>query len=131
MIQIMALRPYEDKAGKKRKTHRIISEKWQAESVAELFKNYPKYLKSIPEKERWNIYYTALDCKGDDKKKLPIPDAKYRRVALWGRVQVNQYTDEGKGEVYRKDDADKGQDKIDNIQGCFLSGCVLVFEEIH
>lgn len=60
-IQILALRPYFcKKSQKEKKTTRL---KLEAPNVPDLFKNYKKYLEKIPEKERWNLYFTPAHCK--------------------------------------------------------------------
>ncbi len=65
MIQILGLRPYIDqKTKKEKKKHQLFS---TCESVPWLFKNIDKVVGQIPEAERWNVYYTALNCK-DHKK---------------------------------------------------------------
>ena len=62
-VQILGLRPYTDSRGKERKAERFFEQGWRATSVADLFLNLDEYLKNIPEKEHWNLYYTASVCK--------------------------------------------------------------------
>lgn len=66
MIQIIALRNARKKDGKKTLFHRHIKT-IKPLSVADLFKKIDKAVDMIPEDERWNIYYTALNCVDPDK----------------------------------------------------------------
>lgn len=60
MIQIIALRPYFDEKTKKEKVkHELLG---TAPSVPELFKTLDDVIAKIPETERWNLYFTALNC---------------------------------------------------------------------
>lgn len=62
MIQILSLREVERKGKKKLSDRQHFSRGWRANSVQELFENLDKFVDQIPEKERWNIYYTACVC---------------------------------------------------------------------
>jgi len=62
MIQIIALREFTATDGKVKKKHQVVSPKWLAPTVADLFKNAATYVAAIPEAERFNIYYTAANC---------------------------------------------------------------------
>ena len=60
MIQIIALRNFIDpKTNKEKKKHELLG---SAESVPELFKTLDAVVSSLPEAERWNVYFTALQC---------------------------------------------------------------------
>lgn len=59
MIQIIGLRPFIDKSGKEKKKHELFA---SVESVQTLFENLDATVKNIPEGERWNVYFTALNC---------------------------------------------------------------------
>lgn len=60
MIQVIALRPYIDqKTGKEKKKHVLLA---STTSVAQLFKSIDTIIETIPAQERWNVYYTALNC---------------------------------------------------------------------
>jgi len=59
MIQVIGLRPFKDKDGKEKKKHVQFTE---VESVPLLFENIDKIIEEIPASERWNVYFTALDC---------------------------------------------------------------------
>ena len=59
MIQIIGLRPFIAKDGKEKKKHELFTE---IESVPWLFKNLDFVIDKIPQDERWNVYFTALDC---------------------------------------------------------------------
>jgi len=43
---------------------------WRASSVADLFENLEDHLESIPEKEHFNLFYTAADCFEERGRKL-------------------------------------------------------------
>lgn len=62
-VQILGLRPYVDRRGKERKAEKFFEKGWRATSVPELFQNIDEIINTIPEEERWNLYYTAADCK--------------------------------------------------------------------
>lgn len=62
-IQILGLREFFDKrTNKLSKREEFFSKGWRAESVSYLFKNIDKYINEIPEKDRFNLYYTAANC---------------------------------------------------------------------
>ena len=66
LIQILGLRKFVPKDSKdgKEKTYDAFHEKyWRAKSVPDLFKNIDKVLEKIPEKDRWNLFYTLAHCK--------------------------------------------------------------------
>lgn len=58
-IQIIGLRPFTDKDGKEKKKHELFT---TVESVPWLFKNLDLVVEKIPTSERWNVYFTALNC---------------------------------------------------------------------
>jgi len=64
LIQIIGVRPYKDKNGKEKKRHQLFT---TTDTVSNLFKNIDTIVGQIPEAERWNVYYTALNCQ-DHKK---------------------------------------------------------------
>lgn len=64
MIQIIGLRQYTSKEGKQKTTHKLFLEE---QNLQEVFKNIDKIIEKIPEHERWNLYYTALDCHPKEK----------------------------------------------------------------
>lgn len=59
MIQIIGLRPFIDKSGKEKKRHELFT---TVESVPKLFETLTAVVESIPPDERWNVYFTALNC---------------------------------------------------------------------
>lgn len=60
MIQLIGLRSFLDpKTNKEKKKHELFG---LAPTLPELFLNLAKYIEQIPEDQRWNVYYTALDC---------------------------------------------------------------------
>lgn len=58
-IQIIGLRPFKDKDGKEKKKHVLFTE---IESVPWMFQNLDFVIEQIPQDERWNVYFTALNC---------------------------------------------------------------------
>lgn len=46
--------------------HAFFKEGWTAPSVAALLAKPNEYIKQVPEKERWNIYFTLADCHGKE-----------------------------------------------------------------
>jgi P4 family phage/plasmid primase-like protien len=62
MIQLLGIRPYVDEKGRTQRSDKFYEKNWTAPSVRELFADLPKYVAQIPENERWNMYYTALNC---------------------------------------------------------------------
>lgn len=70
-IQIIGLRDFYDKRKQKlSKKEAFFEKKWRAESVPYLFKNIDKFIKQIPETERYNVYYTAASCLESRGRKL-------------------------------------------------------------
>lgn len=60
MIQIIALRTFiDEKTQKEKKKHELLG---FCESVPKLFKTIDDVIAKIPETERWNVYFTALNC---------------------------------------------------------------------
>lgn len=60
MIQVLGLRPFFNvKKNKEEKKHELFA---TSDSVPELFKNLDAIIEKIPEAERWNVYFTVLDC---------------------------------------------------------------------
>lgn len=63
MIQILGLRDFVDKKTGEVKTYDShFKNGWRAPSVAELFANLDEYLQKIPERERYNMFYTVASC---------------------------------------------------------------------
>ena len=60
MIQILGLRGIGANV-----KHSFFGEGWTAESVPDLLKNYKEYVAKIPEKERYNMYFTLHHCLGE------------------------------------------------------------------
>ena len=61
-IQILGLRDYYDQESQQiRKKEAFFENKWRAPSVHELFENLDTIIETIPENERWNLYYTAAN----------------------------------------------------------------------
>lgn len=58
-IQIIGLRPFKGKDGKEKKKHELFT---TVENIPWLFKNLPAVIEKIPEAERWNVYFTCLNC---------------------------------------------------------------------
>lgn len=67
MIQILKLRQFTNKAGEIVKYDAILDPTLNVPSVHNLLKDLDHYLKAIPEKERWNLFYTLANCTGNDK----------------------------------------------------------------
>ena len=59
-IQIIGLRKYSKPNGEEGIKHQLFT---QCSSIPAIFENIDKLIEIIPEKERWNLYYTALLCK--------------------------------------------------------------------
>lgn len=68
-IQILGLRPY-TKNGEEKLKHDFHNRRWQTKTVAGLFANLTEFLEQIPEEDRYNLYYTASNCKESDKPRL-------------------------------------------------------------
>jgi len=60
MIQIIALRNFRD--GSEKKYDKLVEIPVQIKSVEELFNGLHGILHHIPEKERWNLFYTVSNC---------------------------------------------------------------------
>ncbi len=61
MIQILGLRSFE-KNGELITYDAFHDKGWGAQSVHELFRDFPKCLEQIPPEARWNLYYTLANC---------------------------------------------------------------------
>ena len=63
-IQVLGLRDYISKKGKKEKTTRFFGKKWQFSCVEDVFsrEKVQKLLEQIPDNEAWNLYFTVADC---------------------------------------------------------------------
>jgi P4 family phage/plasmid primase-like protien len=71
LIQILGLRDYTDqKTGLVKKRETFFSNNWRAESVEEIFTHIDEKLLVIPEKERFNLYFTVADCFEERGRKL-------------------------------------------------------------
>ena len=76
MIQIIGLRKYFCKKDQKEKTkHKLFA---TYKSLNYIFENIDEVISAIPKEERWNVYYTALNCKdpGEHQRKLRIFDSQ-------------------------------------------------------
>lgn len=64
MIQVLGLRPYfnEKKQQWDVTDNTFFKRNWRAPSVADLLANLEQYLDKIPEKERFNLFYTVATC---------------------------------------------------------------------
>ncbi len=71
MHQILGLRLwFNEKKQKHEKTdNTFFGRNWRFSSIKELFENLDSTLKQIPEKERWDLYYTVPVC-GDKKREF-------------------------------------------------------------
>jgi len=70
MIQILGLRDYQTKEGKSGKAEKFFEKGWRAETVGDLFRDIEKHLAKIPEKERFNLYFTVANCFEEKGRKL-------------------------------------------------------------
>jgi len=70
MIQILGLRPYTTAVGDIKIAEKFFNKKWRAESVPILFRDLESIIAPIPEKERWNLYYTVSNCHEAPGRKL-------------------------------------------------------------
>lgn len=64
MIQVIGLRPFIDKNGVEKKKHVLFTHRPHIEDI---FNDVEKIIQEIPEAERWNVYFTALNCKDPDE----------------------------------------------------------------
>lgn len=63
MIQILGLRDYfNKKSNRLAKREEFFNKGWRATDVPSLFKHLDHHLSKIPEKEQYNLYYTAAQC---------------------------------------------------------------------
>lgn len=62
MIQILGLRSFTKNDGKEQTYDAFHERNWRSTSVLELLKNLDKTISSIPENERYNIFYTLANC---------------------------------------------------------------------
>lgn len=63
-IQILGLRDYVSKHGKKGKATRFFNKGWHVANIEDVFRptKIQKILESIPKQEQWNLYFTVADC---------------------------------------------------------------------
>jgi len=66
MILVQGLRQYVDK-GVTCTKDAFLEKKWKFESVKELFENAEAFIQTVPEDERWNLFYTTAHIKEDAK----------------------------------------------------------------
>ena len=66
MIQLLGIRTF-TKDGETVTTDCFHKKGWRAPSIPELFREPEKYLAQVPEKERYNLFYTIANC--TDKKR--------------------------------------------------------------
>lgn len=63
MIQVLGLRKtYSEKKQQDVSFETFFEKGWRSDSVPSLFKNIDAILKKVPEKEKFNLYYTAAIC---------------------------------------------------------------------
>lgn len=72
LIQVLGLREFTDrKTGKKRLSDRFFEKGWRFNSIQEVFGDKCKELvESIPEDQRFNLFYTAAHCFEDSKRAM-------------------------------------------------------------
>lgn len=63
-IQILGLRDYVSKQGKKGKAARFFNKNWHLSKIEDVFSQVKvkKLLETIPESDHWNLYFTVADC---------------------------------------------------------------------
>jgi len=63
LIQLLGLREWIPKGQTEKESYDAFhKDKWQAESVLDLFTNIEKYVELVPPKDRWNMFYTINNC---------------------------------------------------------------------
>ena len=68
MHQILGLRQFTDsKTGKTRTYDAFFDKNWRVKNLNELYKDPQKFLKNIPESERYNLFYTVSSCKSQKR----------------------------------------------------------------
>ena len=67
MIQILGLRSFTTKEGKTKNYDAFHEKEWRAKSLLDLFENIDEHIEKIPEKDRWNIFYTVNNCTEDKR----------------------------------------------------------------
>lgn len=88
MIQVLGLRPYFDvKAQKEKKKHELFT---TVESVAKLFETLPDIIEKIPDDERWNVYFTALNCEDPRNVKGQLRRFKSQEIFLFDIDGIDQ-----------------------------------------
>ena len=72
MIQILGLRDFVDRNGKRKKTTRFFQRNWRFERVEDVFDEgkLNALIQTIPEAERYNLYFTVADCFEEQERKL-------------------------------------------------------------
>ncbi len=94
MIQILGLRDYHcSKENRTKKAERFFDKGWRANSVRELFANLEVYIEQIPERERFNLYYTAGRCLEVKGRVLESQDIIPIDIDDIDLTQINIYVD--------------------------------------
>lgn len=97
MLQIAGLRPYNDSKGRKKKRPILLERNLGFDSIEQVFdkEKVESLLASIPEKERYDLYFTVSDCH------KPMPD--YRKFREQWVVHFDiDYIDRDKAEEVAK-----------------------------
>lgn len=89
-IQFLGIRSFIPKGETEEKTYdAFFKEGWTAPSVIDIIKSPEKYVQQIPEKQRWNMFYTVANC-GEEKREF-----KDQRVIVFDLDQTDyEKTDE-------------------------------------
>lgn len=97
LIQIIGLREYFDKkTGKYKKADRFFEKGWRLNSIQEVFGPEAQALiGTIPEEERYNLYYTAAHCFEDGKRNM-----REMRIIPFD-IDSIEYTEDYKGTCMR------------------------------
>lgn len=70
-IQILGIRRFFSKKAQKEIAYdAFFDKKWRAPDVLTLFEHVEKYINKIPEKERYNLYYTCAQCLEEKGRKM-------------------------------------------------------------
>ena len=91
-IQILSLRTFTNEDGREiLHDRRHFKNMWRADSVKEIFDDFPKFIGAIPEHERWNIYYTACRCTEEKGRKFVDQDIIPIDIDNIDRTQIKKY----------------------------------------
>ncbi len=72
-VQILGLRSFVNEEGKTKGYDAFHDQLWRAPDLLTLLKNPQPYVDAIPQKDRWNIFYTVASCK-EGKRDFAIQD---------------------------------------------------------